>query len=122
MTLSELLAVLIAAGAGGLLWTSLRAREVANAAMRTACRAEGLLFLDDTVALESMRPARDREGRVTLRRIYGFDYSDTGDNRRRGKVTLLGARIVAIEMHRPNPVGQDDAANPDASRHPPAGS
>ena len=100
MTFLEVLLLLAAAGAAGLLWTSLKAREAANAAMRTACRAEGLLFLDDTVALQSMRPSRDGDGRMALRRIYGFEYSDTGDNRRRGSVTLLGPRIVAIDMFR----------------------
>lgn len=100
MTLLEVLALLAAAAAAGLLWTSLQAREAANAAMRAACRAEGLLFLDDTVALQSMRPARDGDGRVALRRVYGFEYSDTGDNRRRGSVTLLGPRIVAVDMGR----------------------
>ena len=100
MTFLEVLSLLAAAGAAGLLWTSLKAREAANAAMRAACRAEGLLFLDDTVALQSMRPLRDGDGRMALRRIYGFEYSDTGDNRRRGSVTLLGPRIVAIDMGR----------------------
>jgi hypothetical protein len=100
MTFLEALALLAAAGAVGLLWTSLKAREAANAAMRAACRTEGLLFLDDTVALQSMRPSRDGDGRMALRRIYGFEYSDTGDNRRRGSVTLLGPRIVAIDMGR----------------------
>jgi hypothetical protein len=108
MTLLEALSLLAAAGAAGLLWTSLKAREAANAAMRAACRAEGLLFLDDTVALQSMRPSRDGDGRMALRRIYGFEYSDTGDNRRRGSVTLLGPRIVAIDMGRAqgDPQGQ----------------
>jgi hypothetical protein len=100
MTFLEVLSLLAAAGAAGLLWTSLKAREAANAAMRAACRAEGLLFLDDTVALQSMRPSRDGNGRMALRRIYGFEYSDTGDNRRKGSVTLLGPRIVAIDMGR----------------------
>ena len=109
MTFLEVVAVLAAAGALALLWTSLQAREAANAAMRAACRAEGLLFLDDTVALESMRPARDREGRMALRRVYGFEYSDTGDNRRKGSVTMLGSRILAVDMGPPtdDPQGAD---------------
>jgi hypothetical protein len=98
MTFLEVVAVLAAAGAFALLWASLKAREAANTAMRTACRAEGFLFLDDTVALESMRPARDREGRAAWRRVYAFEYSDTGDNRRKGRVTMLGSRIVAVDM------------------------
>ncbi len=52
--------------------------------MRAACRAQGLLFLDDTVALDRIRLARDGDGRMRLRRVYRFEYSDTGTNRRRG--------------------------------------
>ena len=98
MTFLEVIAVLAAAGAFALLWSSLRARETANAAMRAACRTAGFLFLDDTVALESMRPVRGGDGRTALRRVYGFEYSDTGDNRRKGSVTMLGARIVAVDL------------------------
>jgi hypothetical protein len=64
------------------------------------------------VALASMRPVRDRDGRMALRRVYAFEYSDTGDNRRKASVTMLGSRILAVDMGRP-------AADPrslDASR------
>jgi hypothetical protein len=91
--------ILAAIAAGGWLWwDSLQAREAANAALRPACRARGLLFLDDTVALDSLRPARNADGRLELRRVYRFEYSDTGDNRRKGAVTLLGSRIVAVDL------------------------
>ena len=69
---------------GWFLWDSLKAREAANAAIRPACRAEGLLFLDDTVALDRLRPERDDDGRMRLARVYRFEYSDNGTNRRRG--------------------------------------
>lgn len=98
MTLVELIAVLAAATFGALVWTSLMAREAANAAMRATCKAEGLLFLDDTVGLTSMRLVRDTEGRLRLRRVYGFEYSDTGDNRRKGSVALLGDRVIAVDV------------------------
>jgi len=91
--------ILAAVAAGGWLWwDSLQAREAANAALRPACRARGLLFLDDTVALDSLRPARNADGRLQLRRVYRFEFSDTGDNRRKGAVTLLGSRIVAVDL------------------------
>lgn len=94
----ELLALLGIASAGWLVWDSLRAREAANAAIRSACRAEGLLFLDDTVALASVRPFRDADGRMRLRRVYGFEYSDTGNNRCRGSVTLIGQAVGPIDV------------------------
>lgn len=92
-------AILAAVAAGGWFWwDSLQAREAANAAIRPACKAQGLLFLDDTVALAGLRPARNEEGRVQMRRVYRFEFSDTGDNRRRGSVTLLGSRIVTVDL------------------------
>lgn len=97
----ELAAVAVVVAAGWFLWSSLRAREAANAAIRPACRAEGLLFLDDTVALDRLRPRRDGEGRLAIERVYRFDYSDTGDNRRRGRVTVLGARVLHVDLDLP---------------------
>jgi hypothetical protein len=97
----EALAVLVAAAAGWFLWDSLKAREAANAAIRPACRAEGLLFLDDTVALDRLRPERDDEGRMRLARVYRFEYSDDGANRRRGTVALRGDRILYVDLDLP---------------------
>ena len=97
----ELLGVLVFAAAGWFLWDSLKAREAANAAIRPACRAEGLLFLDDTVALDRLRPVRDDDGRVRLARVYRFEYSDNGTNRRRGTVALRGDRILHVDLDLP---------------------
>jgi hypothetical protein len=96
--LLELAALAVLAAAGWFLWDSLKAREAANAAIRPACRAQGLLFLDDTVALDKLRPQRDSEGRLRIGRVYRFDYSDTGHNRRRGSVTLIGASVVSVDL------------------------
>jgi hypothetical protein len=92
-------AILAAVAAGGWFWwDSLQAREAANAAIRPACQARGFLFLDDTVALAALRPARNADGRVQLHRTYRFEFSDDGDNRRKGAVALLGSRIVALDL------------------------
>ncbi|MCC7081071.1 MAG: DUF3301 domain-containing protein [Burkholderiales bacterium] len=68
------------------------------AAARAACEAEGLQFLDDTVAIQSVRPARDSEGAVCLRRLYGFEYSDTGERRYPGHIVMLGAEVVVVRI------------------------
>lgn len=81
-----------------LAWDQLRVREAANAAMRAACEARGFFFLDDTVSLRRLRPVRDDEGRVRLRRDYEFQFSDTGHNRRDGTITLLGSTVVGLDM------------------------
>lgn len=75
---------------------SLNAREAGMEASRAACNAEGAQLLDDTVAIRSTWLARDDDGQVRIKRTYGFEYSDTGNNRRNGSVTLLGRRVIAL--------------------------
>lgn len=77
---------------------SFKAREAAIRAARAACDAEHLLLLDDTVALGLLRPQRDEQGRLRLRRVYHFEYSDTGDNRRNGYATLLGSELLMLHL------------------------
>lgn len=77
---------------------SFKAREAAIRAARAACDAEDLLLLDDTVALGSLQPQRDEQGRLRLRRVYHFEYSDTGDNRRNGYATLLGSELLMLHL------------------------
>ena len=38
------------------------------------------------------------DGRLRLRRTFAFEYSDTGDNRRAGYVTLLGQEVESIHL------------------------
>ena len=98
MSLPEILGLFVLLAAGWFLWDSLKAREAANAAMRVACEAEGLLFLDDTVALRSVWPVRNDDGHVSLRRIYDFEYSDTGHNRREGSITMLADTVSVLYL------------------------
>jgi hypothetical protein len=72
---------------------SLRARERALAAGRDACKRNGLQLLDETVAGAGLRLARNDAGELRIRRVFVFEFSDTGDNRRRGSVTVLGAEV-----------------------------
>lgn len=94
----ELLGLILMA-AGAWLWLDgLKARDAGIAAARAACNGEGLQLLDETVSLASLRLARSGEGRLMLQRAYDFEYSDTGDNRRRGSVVLLGHRVVLLNV------------------------
>jgi hypothetical protein len=93
------IASLLALGALGWFWLdSLRARDAAVVAARQACASEGLQFLDETVAIGGLKPARNDDGQLLLRRVYNFEYSDTGDNRRQGSVILLGQRVMLLNI------------------------
>jgi hypothetical protein len=98
MSAQELVTLLLLASGGWMLWASLKAREAAVAASRAACQAEGYLFLDDTVAIESVWPVRDDIGQLKIRRVYGFEYSETGNDRHRGRAIVIGSRVAALEL------------------------
>lgn len=97
----EFFALLVAVGLGWYWLDSLKARDVALVAGERACAAEGLQFLDWTVAQRRMRLQRDEEGRLRLLRVYGFEYSDTGNNRLEGGVTLLGHDVLSVHLATP---------------------
>jgi hypothetical protein len=94
----ELAAILAIAG-GVLLWTdSLRARERAVRAGRSACERYDLQFLDDTVSFARIRLARNEEGELRIARTYTFEFSDTGNNRRQGAIVMLGAEVQDLHL------------------------
>jgi hypothetical protein len=97
----ELLAVALLVGLTWLTMDNLRAREAAIDAARRACAGDGVQLLDDTVMMVSLRIVRGG-GRTVLRRVYQFEFSDNGDNRLAGAVTLAGSRVdtLYLEPHR----------------------
>ncbi|MFN2645627.1 MAG: DUF3301 domain-containing protein [Burkholderiales bacterium] len=93
----EGVALVLIVGAA-LLWAdSLKARERAVRAGRSACERYELQFLDETVAFTRLRLARDQEGQLRIKRTYTFEFSDTGNNRRHGAIVMLGAEVA--DMH-----------------------
>ena len=98
MNLTELL-LLVLIAAGVWFWLdSLKAREIGVQAARQACHGDGMQFLDETVVGNSVRLARDDDGRLKLRRVYTFEYSDTGNDRRTGTVTMLGHAVEILHV------------------------
>ena len=94
----EVIGILLLAGIAWLWLDSLKAREAAIRAAREVCVAEGLLLLDDTVAIAGLKLARDEGGCLKLQRAYDFEYSDTGNNRLKGSLVLRGRRLVVINV------------------------
>ena len=94
----EVFGVLILGGLSWLWFDSLKAREAAIRAAREVCASEGLMLLDYTVAISGLKPARDENGHLQLQRAYDFEYSDTGNNRLKGSLVLLGHRLVILNV------------------------
>jgi hypothetical protein len=94
----ELTALLIFLVAGWFWLDSLRARDFALDGARRACEAEGVQLLDWTVAMKRIRLARDEEGRRGFQRTYEFEFSDTGNNRIEGSITVIGRQMLALKL------------------------
>ncbi len=92
----ELSTLLILAALVWLWFDSMRARERGLALGKRACARDGLMFLDETVECIALGFARDADGRMALRRTYGFEFSDTGNNRRSGSIVMLGGEVESL--------------------------
>ena len=98
------IAAIVLVAAGIFFWIdSLRARERAVEAGRSACKRYALQFLDDTVSFSRLRLGRDDEGQLKLARTYTFEFSDTGNNRRHGAILMLGGELQDVQIE-PYPV------------------
>lgn len=77
---------------------SMKSREVAIAAAHRACQEINVQLLDQTVSVESIKPARSKTGRFVFKRIYGFDFSMQGAERLHGRAHLLGQVLQQIQL------------------------
>ncbi len=94
--MAESITLLLLAALIWLWFDSMRARERALALGKRACERDGLMFLDETVECVALGFARNADGRLALRRTYGFEFSDTGNNRRSGSIVMLGGEVESL--------------------------
>jgi len=95
---TQFLAMLLLALVGWWWWDSMQAREVAVTAARRACRTFSTQLLDDSVVLRRIRPRRDRGGRMRLLRMYTFEFTRAGDERRNGYASVLGRHVLDVHL------------------------
>ncbi|MGA9854071.1 MAG: DUF3301 domain-containing protein [Gammaproteobacteria bacterium] len=107
LDLSSLLAILalISAAAGVWFWNdSLRARERMTATCARICGDMRLQFLDETVALAHLRLTRTASGGLAWRRLYVFEFSESGADRWKGRALLTGRRVESVHLENPQGV------------------
>lgn len=75
-----------------------RFRERALQVAITQCRQADIQHLDQNVVLKRMGPYRHANGRWTLRRVFHFEFTSTGERRYGGTVTFDGASLVGVEL------------------------
>ena len=54
-------------------------KEMARRAGKIACNEAGVLFLDDSVAINKVRLKRNELGGVSFYRIYHFEFTSSGE-------------------------------------------
>lgn len=86
---------------------NLRVRESATRISRQACKSYGVQFLDQTVALQRLRPRWAHSG-LHLQRTYQFDYSLEGEGRRTGYLVMLGNQHLSLHLNLPETMNESD--------------
>lgn len=66
--------------------------------LRQYFREQDLQLLDQTIVLKSVWPRRSDFGSLQLRRLYGFEFTSTGEERYQGLIELSGRRVQRIEL------------------------
>jgi len=105
--LLDLLVLAIPAALAALWWTGSKARELAIRHAGVACQQQQLQLLDQTVALGRMRPARSHSGASCLMRAYDFEFTDQGQFRDTGTVTMRGHQLHNVHF----PYTRDNEGN-----------
>lgn len=90
--------LLLIAGAVLFWYQSLKAREQAEQAAKHLCHKLAVQFLDHSVALSSLKPTRLSNGRIALKRIYNFEFSQQGAERSQGRIVMTGHSINNIQV------------------------
>ncbi len=83
---------------GLIFWRGWDVKKHATAIAAQYCQQNELQFLDQSVVLQSIKLARDAEGRLVFRRVYRFEFASTGDERYQGIVILLGMRMQSVQL------------------------
>lgn len=96
--MENLLLLAILAAAAWFWLDSLKAREQAIAGAARACREIGLQLLDQTVALQSLGLTRHEQGYLVFKRIYSFEFSEQGVERRGGRAIMRGQSLEQVQL------------------------
>ena len=87
---------------------TLHARELAVSRTRKYCQDINYQFLDQSVALISLKPGRDLAGNFCFHRYYHFEFSLDGHNRFSGTAYVIGHQLQSIQLDHPDGIIIED--------------
>ena len=96
--MTEFVMFILLLGFGWLWLENQGVRDRAIVIAKDFCAKENVQFLDDAMASVSIRLRRDVRGRWAIARTYQFEFSDTGDNRLKGAIIMLGKQLETLHL------------------------
>ncbi len=96
--LFDMFLLMLFATACAWLWHAHGLRERALELVKQHCAKADIELLDDNVALRRFTLLPDARGRKRLARVYGFEFTVTGEQRHEGSITLFGKHLGRIEL------------------------
>ena len=98
LTLGNIFVLMLLATAGAWLWHAHGLRERALALVKQHCAKAEVELLDGNVALRKVTLLADARGRKRLARVYGFEFTVTGEQRHVGSIVMFGQHLGRIEL------------------------
>ena len=80
------------------LWHAHGLREHALGLVKQHCAKSDIELLDENVALRRLALLPDARGRKRLARVYGFEFTVTGEQRHAGSIVMFGKQVGRIEL------------------------
>ncbi|MDP3815414.1 DUF3301 domain-containing protein [Pseudomonas sp.] len=80
------------------LWHAHGLRERALSLVQQHCAKLDIELLDGNVALRKLTLLPDARGRKRLARVYGFEFTVTGEQRHVGSIVMFGQQLGRIEL------------------------
>lgn len=79
-------------------WKTQDVKPYALKAAQLRCDEDGLQLLDQSVVLRRVWFKRDLRGRMRACRRFAFEFSSTGDERYKGHVVMMGAKVISTSV------------------------
>lgn len=98
LTLGNIFVLMLLATAGAWLWHAHGLRERALAQVKQHCAKADVELLDGNVALRKITFLTDARGHKRLARVYGFEFTVTGEQRHVGSIVMFGPHVGRIEL------------------------
>lgn len=98
LTLGNIFVLMLLTTAGAWLWHAHGLRERALELVKQHCAKADVELLDGNVALRKICLLSDARGRKRLARVYGFEFTVTGEQRHAGRIVMFGPQLGKIEL------------------------